>query len=72
MTIGNNLLYLLLLFAVLDKENKLSVTTGLLIAIGIMLFGACCNPCGNRFNNCNGNPNIGLNSNFAFANGIAV
>ena len=38
MNIGNNLLYLLLLYAVLDKDNKLSVTTGLLIAVGIMIF----------------------------------
>lgn len=54
----------------LDKDNKLSVTTGLLIAVGIMIFSACCNPCGNR---CTGaNPTIGLNNNFAFANGIAV
>ena len=70
MNIGNNLLYLLLLYAVLDKDNKLSVTTGLLIAVGIMIFSACCNPCGNR---CTGaNPTIGINNNFAFANGIAV
>lgn len=70
MNIGNNLLYLLLLYAVLDKNNKLSVTTGLLIAIGIMVFGACCNPCANRFNGAN--QTIGLNNNFAFANGMSV
>lgn len=71
MNIGNNLLYLLLLYAVLDKDNKLSTTTGLLIAVGIMVFSACCNPCGNRC--CQGgNQTIGLNNSFAFANGIAV
>lgn len=42
MRLSSNLLYLLLLYAVLDKDNRLSVTTGLLIAGGIMLFGACC------------------------------
>ena len=33
----SNLLYLLLLYAVLDKEGKLSTSTGLLIGIGIMV-----------------------------------
>ncbi len=42
MRITSNLLYLLLLYAVLDKNNRLSVTTGLLIAGGIILFGLCC------------------------------
>lgn len=51
MHITSNLLYLLLLYAVLDKNNRLSVTTGLLIAGGIMLFSLCmCNPL--VFNNC--------------------
>ena len=60
MRITSNLLYLLLLYAVLDKGNRLSVTTGLLAAVGIMLFGLCCNNpifvCGNtpRNNSCCG------------------
>ena len=33
----SNLLYLLLLYAVLDKDGKLSTSTGLLIGIGIMV-----------------------------------
>lgn len=38
MNISNSLLYLLLLYAVLDKDNKrLSLTTGLVIAFVIML-----------------------------------
>jgi hypothetical protein len=42
MSITSNLLYLLLLYAVLDKSGKLNVTTGILIALGIMLFSFCC------------------------------
>lgn len=45
---GNNLLYLLLLYAVLDKEGKLSTTTGLLIALGIMVSTGCLNNCNNN------------------------
>ena len=53
MSLSNNLLYLLLLYAVLDNDNRLSSTTGILLALGIMLFG-CCNKainacCGNNF-----------------------
>ena len=56
MNITSSLLYLLLLYAVLDKDNKLSLTTGLIIAFIILLINCylnnrCC--CGN--NNLNGN-----------------
>ncbi|MEG1923949.1 MAG: hypothetical protein RR054_05285 [Clostridia bacterium] len=44
MPLTSNLLYLLLLYAVLDKSNKLTVCSGVLIAVGLMVFGACCNP----------------------------
>lgn len=55
MNLTNSLLYLLLLYAVLDKDNKLSLTTGLVIAFIILLINCylsnrCC--CGN--NNLNG------------------
>ena len=47
MNLTTSLLYLLLLYAVLDKDGKLSLNTGLLIAFGILLlncyFGRCCN-----------------------------
>ena len=47
MNITTSLLYLLLLYAVLDKDNKLSLTTGLIIAFVILLlncwFRRCCN-----------------------------
>ncbi|MCH5160382.1 MAG: hypothetical protein J1F66_06050 [Clostridiales bacterium] len=47
MNITTSLLYLLLLYAVLDKDNKLSLTTGLIIAFVILLFRCwftrCCN-----------------------------
>ena len=47
MNITTSLLYLLLLYAVLDTENKLSLTTGLIIAFVILLFNCyynnrCC------------------------------
>ena len=47
MNITTSLLYLLLLYAVLDQDNKLSVTTGLVIAFVILLCNcyrrnACC------------------------------
>ena len=51
MSLSNNLLYLLLLYAVLDNDNRLSTTTGILLALGIMLFG-CCN---RAINACCGN-----------------
>ena len=47
MNITTSLLYLLLLYAVLDKDNKLSLTNGLIIAFVILLlncwFNRCCN-----------------------------
>ena len=48
MNITTSLLYLLLLYAVLDKDNKLSLTNGLIIAFVILLFNCwfrsrCCN-----------------------------
>lgn len=50
MNITTSLLYLLLLYAVLDKDGKLSLTTGLIIAFVILLlncyFGNRC--CGNN------------------------
>lgn len=54
MNISTSLLYLLLLYAVLDKDNKLSLTTGLCIAFVILLLtcyfnSRCCN--GNNLNN---------------------
>lgn len=41
MSLSDNLLYLLLLYAVLDKEDRISPTTGILVALGVMLFGYC-------------------------------
>ena len=48
MNLTTGLLYLLLLYAVLDKEGKLSLTTGLIVAFAILLFNCyfgnrCCN-----------------------------
>ena len=48
MNITTSLLYLLLLYAVLDKDNKLSLTNGLIIAFIILLLNCyfhnrCCN-----------------------------
>ena len=48
MNITTSLLYLLLLYAVLDRDNKLSLTTGLIIAFVILLLNCwfnnrCCN-----------------------------
>ena len=49
MNITTSLLYLLLLYAVLDKDNKLSLTTGLIIAFVILLFNCWChNRCCNN------------------------
>ncbi len=47
MNITSSLLYLLLLYAVLDKDNKLSLTNGLVIAFVILLLNCyiknrCC------------------------------
>jgi hypothetical protein len=38
MNLTQDLLYLLLLYAVLDKDRKLSLNTGLMIACGLLLF----------------------------------
>lgn len=65
MNITGSLLYLLLLYAVLDKNGKLSTTTGLVLAFVILLFNCyawrCCNARnnvstqnGNTFNILNG------------------
>ena len=52
MNLTNSLLYLLLLYAVLDKDGKLSLTSGLILAFIILLFncyfGNRC--CGNNNN----------------------
>lgn len=53
MSITNSLLYLLLLYAVLDKDRKLSLTNGLVIAFVVML--ANCyygRRCGNNTSSC--------------------
>lgn len=52
MGITSNLLYLLLLYAVLDKEGKLGTSTGLLLGIGIMVATNCFNNNNNNNNNC--------------------
>lgn len=63
MNITGSLLYLLLLYAVLDKDRNLSLTNGLVIAFVVLLlncyFGRCCNRSGetsssNSFNILNG------------------
>lgn len=53
MNITTSLLYLLLLYAVLDRDNRLSLTTGLIIAFVILLLNC-------YFNNrcCNNNNNL--------------
>lgn len=43
MNITRSLLYLLLLYAVLDKGNNLSLTNGLVIAFVILLLNCYCN-----------------------------
>lgn len=53
MNITTSLLYLLLLYAVLDKDGKLSLTTGLVIAFVILLLNCyfnnrCCNNSSNN------------------------
>lgn len=42
MNITRSLLYLLLLYAVLDKDKKLSLTNGLVIAFVILLINCYC------------------------------
>ena len=51
MNITTSLLYLLLLYAVLDKDNKLSLTTGLIIAFVILLLNCWYSRCCNNNNN---------------------
>ena len=67
MNISRSLLYLLLLYAVLDKGNNLSLTNGLIIAFVILLlncyYGNCC--CTSNNSASNGN----LNNVFATLNG---
>ncbi|MBO5772996.1 MAG: hypothetical protein J6R37_04265 [Clostridia bacterium] len=70
MNLTQELLYLLLLYAVLDKDKKLSLTTGLIIAFAIILFSnarrnRCCNDGCNSQNNC---CNDGCNNSFASLN----
>ena len=74
MMLSGNLLYLLLLYAVLDKENRLSTTAGLLAALAIMLYGTCrsainvcCNNHGQTPYNANANCNTNCNSNAFWA-----
>ncbi|MGN1040515.1 MAG: hypothetical protein ACI4QL_03700 [Candidatus Fimimonas sp.] len=50
MNVTTSLLYLLLLYAVLDKGNTLSLTTGLIIAFVILLLNCFCM---NRIRCCN-------------------
>ena len=64
MGLSSNLLYLLLLYAVLDKDGKLGTSTGLQIGIGIMVATNCLN--GN--NNCNNNNNNGCGCQRAICN----
>ena len=66
----NNLLYLLLLYAVLDKDGKLSTSTGLLIALGVLVCTSGClnggnNQCSNYRNNFNP-----YQSNFTYGNAL--
>lgn len=66
MNFTTSLLYLLLLYAVLDKDGRLSLNTGLIIAFGILLFSCyfgnrCCS---------NNNSTISTNSIFNTLNGF--
>lgn len=66
MNITTSLLYLLLLYAVLDKDGKLSLTTGLIIAFVVLLLNC-------YFNRrcCNGNNSVSSNGNvFGTLNGF--
>lgn len=63
MSITQELLYLLLLYAVLS-DGKLSITTGLLIAFGILLIA----PCFQRL--CCSGSNSTLSSTFSALNDI--
>ncbi|MCM1194379.1 MAG: hypothetical protein NC099_02080 [Corallococcus sp.] len=72
MNITNSLLYLLLLYAVLDKDNRLSLTNGLVIAFVILLincyFNRCCVTNGN--NGSNSSTNTTGNNAFSILNGF--
>ncbi len=65
MNITTSLLYLLLLYAVLDKDGKLSLTTGLVIAFVILLLNCYF---GNRC--CNGNTSTTTTTTTTSNNGI--
>jgi len=62
--LSRSLLYLLLLYAVLDKDKKLSLTTGLVIAFVIMLL-TCYRRC-----YCNGVQNNLTNTTFGTLNNV--
>ena len=67
MNITGSLLYLLLLYAVLDKDKKLSTTTGLVIAFVILLLNCYLSRC------CNSNRNVvtsGTDNTFNVLNGF--
>ncbi len=62
MSITNSLLYLLLLYAVLDKDKKLSLTNGLVIAFVVMLLNCYYGRrCGNTSSCCTGNSFSAIN-----------
>ncbi|MBR2966726.1 MAG: hypothetical protein IKC52_04580 [Clostridia bacterium] len=66
MNITKSLLYLLLLYAVLDRDKKLSLTNGLVIAFVILLLNCyinnrSCNSVASANSSCNG---------FSFLNGF--
>ncbi len=68
MNISRSLLYLLLLYAVLDKGNNLSLTNGLIIAFVILLLNCYY---GNRCCTSNNSASNGsLNNVFATLNGV--
>ena len=66
MNITTSLLYLLLLYAVLDKDNKLSLTTGLIIAFVILLFQCWFTRC------CNNNSNTTTTTTTTTTNGTSI
>lgn len=73
MNITTSLLYLLLLYAVLDKDNKLSLTTGLVIAFVILLLNCylcnrCC--CGDNRNTTTTTTTTSTNNIFGTLNGF--
>lgn len=73
MNITTSLLYLLLLYAVLDRDNKLSLTTGLVIAFVILLLNCylrnrCC--CGDNRNTTTTTTTTSANNIFGTLNGF--